>query len=85
MGVALPLAAAYFTAAAAGFLWQAAIVALGLHLFGRDFARSRRIRDLNQCVVVVHTLIPLDIQLDRPLGVSDALVGEVGAGRAFAV
>ena len=37
IGVALPLAAAYFTAAAAGYLWQAAIVALGLHLFGVGF------------------------------------------------
>ena len=34
--------------------------------------------DLNQCVVVVQKLIPLDIQVDPPLGVPDTLVGEEG-------
>ena len=37
IGIALPLAAAFFTAAAAGYLWPAAIVALGLHMFAVGF------------------------------------------------
>jgi signal transduction histidine kinase len=50
IGVALPLAVAYFSAAVAGRIWPAAIVAVGLHMFAVGF---RAVEEDERLVTVI--------------------------------